>query len=539
MKRILVRALTAIIIATLFISCTACGLFDDGKVVVTITHAQGTVDVRVEKGGTVGVEQSYLPEKKGYDLLGWFDAEEGGTKYIDSKGKNVKTIEKKVTLYPQFEAQHFVLMLSAPNGTSGLTTTEFEVAYDDPLPDIPLNITLEHHTFNGWFTKENGGGKRVTTSSSVIPTLNKVTYDNFELDDQTRLFYFFADFSIEIHTVTLKFDGYPDETVEVPYGTPLSSVMYKTRNGDGYGVKSWSQTQGGNAFTDNITGNTTLYASDDWAPIITFDYQGGDFGGSWLVAYAGDDIVLPTPQKMYSKFMGWQDERGNSYTSTTMPNESKKLTATWQGVLVFDENGGTQVDDISEAPNTVIELPKPTKSGYVFAGWYGADGKQYAETKMPYEGMLLKAGWCEEKTTTITWLKDDEYKYIGDPYYFWYKSSNNNINLTGYHEVKLVITFECKHYSSSQPILGFDGFSNLVFGIYSEQTTNSEYALLPSKTYPHENVQSYREYEISATITIKNGVFYMAMDSTGAFGSLRVRRLKAEMTYPDLTTLQL
>ena len=540
MKRLIGIVLSAIFAVMLMASFAGCSLFDDGTKLVVITHSQGNQRIHVTKGDMLNVDGTNIPSKVGYDLVGWFDQEEGGTQYIDGNGKGIKAIEKAVTLTPRFEPKKFFLMLSAPKGTTGLAQTEYEIRYDSPLPDIPLNITLEHYTFNGWFTKENGGGVRVSTTTGIIPTLNKVTYDNFELDDQTRLLYLYADFDLQIHTVTLKFDGYPDETVEVPYGTPLSSVMYKTRNLDGFGVKSWSKTDGGAAFKGNITENTTLYANDGWAPIMTFDYSGGEYGSSWLVAEAGASIVLPIPQKAYSKFMGWDDESGHSYTSTTMPSTSKKLTATWQGILVFEENGGTQVADISEAANTVIELPKPTKSGYAFAGWYGPDGKQYTSNKMPYEGLLLRAGWCEEKTTSISWLSDNKTQYVGDPYFFWYKSNEgkNHIPLTGYHDIKLEISFECLHYSSPQPILGFDGFTNLVFGIFSEQTMNADYALLPSKTYPHENVQSYRKYEITANITVKDGTFYMAMNSTGTFGRLMIRNLKAVMTYPDISTLQ-
>ena len=77
-----------------------------------------------------------------------------------------------------------------------------------------------------------------------------------------------------------------------------------------------------------------------------------------------------------------------------------QLKAVWQAKLVFDENGGTEVDDISKPKGVSVSLPETTRDGYIFAGWY-VDETEYFTTSMPSESVLLKAGWYQVRTETV------------------------------------------------------------------------------------------------------------------------------------------
>ena len=54
---------------------------------------------------------------------------------------------------------------------------------------------------------------------------------------------------------------------------------------------------------------------------------------------------------------------GEEANITKMPADGAQLKAVWQAMLVFDENGGTEVKDISQEAGTAITLPTPEKEG--------------------------------------------------------------------------------------------------------------------------------------------------------------------------------
>lgn len=65
--------------------------------------------------------------------------------------------------------------------------------------------------------------------------------------------------------------------------------------------------------------------------------------------------------------------------------------------IVFDSNGGSKVDDIIITKNTTATLPKPTKEGYDFIGWFDEDAKRISASHVFTENMNLKAEWTEEE----------------------------------------------------------------------------------------------------------------------------------------------
>lgn len=410
-------ALAMVMLCSVFLS--GCGLFggdnnndDNNNTTPTEYTIQYTDDVGAHTiTVTDGVPYSLevIPERLGYDFLGLFDAEVGGTQYVSANGSSLApfTDKKNMVLFPQFAAKEYTVVLdyqgAAVTGQRSLT-----VKYDEKLPELPKNLSKEHSVFAGWYTEENCGGTQVADAYGLIPDKSTLNENLFDIEGAGEYLYLYAGFDVETFTVTFNFgSGIPSEEMEVEWNTPISEVIPEARNEQGQAVLSWSKTSSGEQiFTGNITDDTVLYAVE-WTPVIELDLNGGE-GKNAVIAREGATVALPTPVRENYKFLHWETMSGEEANITKMPANGAQLKAVWQAMLVFDENGGTEVNDISQEAGTAITLPTPEKEGFIFAGWYNANEEKYESKSMPSASIELKAGWYTVKTTTKVLLDGTE-----------------------------------------------------------------------------------------------------------------------------------
>lgn len=409
MKKMSKYLISFLVCAVMFSLC-ACGGNNGGQTetpdpqtyTIQYTDNTGIHSVEVESGKLFSITS--IPEKKGYEFVGLFDAEVGGTQYINAGGSSLAPFSdtKSVVLYPQFRAKEYTLILDY-QGAAVTGTRSMPVAYDSEISDLPLNLTLEHKNFQGWYTEPNRGGKQVADRFGVIPENRKVTEKVFDLSDPDRDIKLYAGFKGEEYTVTFYFteSGAPEE-MKVEYDTPISQVQVETRV-DGMGVLVWSKkrndTNKEQVFNGKVMGDMVLYAAE-YAPVIDFDSNGGN-DVNYIVARAGENITLPATTRANYKFMGWQTASGEVVDYKIMPSESVRLTAKWQAMIVFDTNGGTEVENVSEPQGTSITLPETEKDGYMFAGWYDGNGNKYESTAMPSVGVKLYAKYWKINKRTV------------------------------------------------------------------------------------------------------------------------------------------
>lgn len=130
----------------------------------------------------------------------------------------------------------------------------------------------------------------------------------------------------------------------------------------------------------------TLYAH--WTEIsyytVSFETNGGYYDGtrypSSQTVASNDSIRLSTPTKEGYTFGGWYTRSNFSSSSKVTdnyfhPEESCTLYAEWFIKVSFDLNGGKYggygyIEDMTCHDDFSIDLPTPTKSGYIFEGWY-------------------------------------------------------------------------------------------------------------------------------------------------------------------------
>lgn len=405
-----------VLIITMCMGLTACNLFNTGteskSYTIQYTDDFGLHELTVAEGNLYSLET--IPEREGYIFDGLFDAEVGGTQYVSAKGSALSafTDGKSIVLYPQFKAKEYTVILDY-QGAQVTGSHQITVAYGSSFPELPKNLALEHKEFSGWYTAENCGGVKVADEYGLIPVVSVLNKDNFDISKDT--IYLYAGFEDEMFDIICCFEaGMDTETVKVAYDTPVSQIVTQTRV-DGNAPLTWSKSQGGEVFNGKVTGEMVLYAVE-YAPVIELDSNGGNAVNP-VVARAGSTISLPTPTKDLAKFAYWEDMQGNRYDSATMPDKSISLKAVWQAKIVFDENGGTDVDDISETAGTTISLPTPEKEGFIFAGWYTLDGSKYSTDSMPVEGIMLYAKYYVTYTAqSKTLFTSDVKSFTSDVY---------------------------------------------------------------------------------------------------------------------------
>lgn len=399
------------VVLTAFVS--GCSLFgncggepDDG--IYTIQYFDGTETriIEVQSGQHYFID--ILPEKEGYDFMGLYDAETGGTQYISADGNSVApfTDGKDITLFPQFRAKEYTVILDY-GGAAVTGSRQFTVSYGSSLPELPNDLTLEHSEFSGWYTSPDNGGVQVADEYGLIPVVSVVNVDNFDLS--SGFIYLYAGFEAEKLTVVFDYcdRSITSDTMQIAYGTDIADVVPDGRNANGYAVLTWTAVADSDIpFTGQITESITLYAIE-WAPVIELDVNGGKTVPH-IVAVSGTSVSLPTPERENYRFIGWFDESGKEAEISVMPETSISYTAKWQAMLVFDENGGTEVDDISVAADMPVSLPVPERSGYIFAGWYDDKEERYTDTIMPETSIELKAGWYKAKKKDIVLRSDDD-----------------------------------------------------------------------------------------------------------------------------------
>ncbi len=503
---------------------------------IQYTDDAGSHQITVTAGMPYALD--VVPERTGYTFIGLFDAEVGGTQYVSSSGASLSpfTDGKNMVLFPRFIAKDYTVVLDY-QGATVTGERQLTVAYGSSLPELPKNLTLAHKEFVGWFTKANCEGVKVADAAGLIPLVSVLNEKNFNLSGEAVTLY--AGFEAEKFTVTCCFEpGMDSEDVEVEYDTPVSKIVPKTRV-DGKAPLTWSKTQGGEVWSGKVTDTMVLYAVE-YAPVIELDSNGGS-NVLAIVARAGSTVALPTPTKELAKFAYWEDMTGKKYTSTTMPSKSISLKAVWQAKIELDENGGSDVDDISVAAGDTITLPTPEKEGFVFAGWYTLDKEQFTSKTMPATGLKLKAGWYAEKVKIYgSGSKAGSSSYLG-------KGEENKQEAGWRQEWDLSeilpstgARIHIKYINNVWLQVGKGGKLILRQYYYDSNIIGNSYLLGYEGT--EVNTTSHREVTYETDLVMKSNTLYIcwyAKNIGTASDRVYFNRVSMEVTYPDTANLYL
>ncbi len=337
-----------------------------------------------------------------FELYTWFGAYAFETS-TSADGTNSTAgryvVAKLSNMYIKLErsqpANTYVVHFISDGGSMDYTSTRY-VPYNDPIGTLPT-ITRQHYTFDGWFTQN--GQTPITSSYVVSSDVN--LYAHFTPDSYT-ITYDNAGGIPANYTDTKSFNERLESLPQAPTKAHYTFGGWYTDNVN-YTEQVTTQTV--------VTGTVTYYAK--WIPdvqTITFDSQGGTPASytasvNYGEAIGASNMPSPNPTKADCLFGGWYTDNVNFTTAVdenTIVYGNDVYYARWlQGSSL---SVTFHLQDGDPLPNNPIyyaygdllgTLPTPTKTYYLFDGWYSDSDLTVAvsSTTPVYSDMDLYAKW--------------------------------------------------------------------------------------------------------------------------------------------------
>lgn len=159
-------------------------------------------------------------------------------------------------------------------------------------------------------------------------------------------------------------------------------------------------------YNEPIYADTQLYAKYEINKYtVEFNSNGGNTIANKQVDW-NTAVELPTPTRDGYGFDGWYLSDGTKYTNQPIKSNTT-LTARWyrnRFTVMFDTAGGLEVASQDVMLNDKVSPVTPVRNGYIFLGWYMANGVKY-ENQPVTDDMTLTAHW-EIKHYTVTFYVD-------------------------------------------------------------------------------------------------------------------------------------
>ncbi|MBS7286012.1 MAG: InlB B-repeat-containing protein [Kiritimatiellae bacterium] len=299
----------------------------------------------------------------------------------------------QLQLFAEFPVPVQVNQIGSVNGTVSLTSTSPGGTQVSTHLSSGQSATIKAVPNNGYqFQKWTiSVATKAGNKYSLSPTTAdyQIKYDDFNSSYGSIIsVQCTATFAAKEITVNFDAKGGTTKTISktVTYDSTYGELPTPERSG--YAFIGWYTAESGGtkieaSTTVSITSAQTLYAQ--WIAktyTVTFNANGGATStSSKEVTYASTYGNLPPPTRTGYTFAGWYTaENGGTKveaSSTVSIASAHTLYARWTAntyTVTFNANGGeTPTESKSVTYDaTYGDLPKPTRTGYTFAGWYTA-----------------------------------------------------------------------------------------------------------------------------------------------------------------------
>lgn len=339
------------------------------------------------------------PTREGYTFEGWYTESTFNNKV--TKINTGSTGEK--TFYAKWMKITYSIVYETYGGSLPSNAPSSYTVEDNVVLPTP---TREGYTFEGWYTSSTFNVK--VESYPVGTTGNKNLY---------------AKWTPITYAINYVLNGGVNSNSNPSTYTIEQSVSFVAPTREGYTFEGWYTdsfyTTQVTAISIGSTGSMTLCAK--WTITnytITYNLNGGVLPSNAPTQYTiNSSVALPTPTREGYTFAGWYTDSSFTNRLLSIPSGStgnKVLYAKWTLVyynINYNLNGGTNPSGYPANYNITqtITLPTPTKSGYLFSGWYTESTFVNRVTTIPSGSTGTKtyyAKWDEPESYTIDYVLD-------------------------------------------------------------------------------------------------------------------------------------
>ena len=341
------------------------------------------------------------PSKTGYTFDGWYTQSSGGTKV-----SNTYTPAGNVTLYAHWTNVNYTLTIN-PNGGIWNNTT----SNSTKTGTTNSTLSIANPTPKGYTVSFNSNG-----GNNVNSITSQRTFTNWSLSGPGSMSGTTYTFGAGNATLTA---NYNNGSITLPSATKA-----------GHKFKGWYSNGCGTTFIGNAgesytpTSNVTLKACYSYYAYILDVYPNGGtwngttektrieplanpkpsiYGNTDYTGKIGSTIDIPNPIPPSGYTVSFNTNGGSSISSITSTKSfngwNNSSPGTFSGTTYTYGEGSGYIT--ANYKNNSVNLPKPTKSGYTFGGWYTASsgGTKVNNTYTPTGNITLYAHWSANSYT--------------------------------------------------------------------------------------------------------------------------------------------
>lgn len=337
--------------------------------------------------------------KPGYMFKGWKDAS-GNIVTKDT------IVNDNLKLTAEWEIKKYTLTINPNGGTWNNTTSN-----STKTGTINSTLSIANPTPKGYTVSFNSNG-----GNNVKSITSQRTFKNWSLSG-----------SGSMSGTTYTF-GSGNATLTANYNN--GSITLPSATKAGHNFKGWYSNGCGTTFIGNAgesytpTSNVTLKACYTYYAYILDVYPNGGtwngttektrieplanpkpsiYGNTDYTGKIGSTIDIPNPIPPSGYTVSFNTNGGSSVSSITSTKSfngwNNSSPGTFSGTTYTYGEGSGYIT--ANYKNNSVNLPKPTKSGYTFVGWYTASsgGTKVNNTYTPTENITLYAHWSANSYT--------------------------------------------------------------------------------------------------------------------------------------------
>lgn len=392
--------------------------------------------------------QLIVPSKTGYTFIGWFDSPDGGTQYTNGEGVSLSVCPDSPSskLYAHWSLNYYTITYDCEQNVN---TDDMPVVYTVEDEDFILNSQSPREHYNFYWSVL--GTKVESFDTSIAQdVVVKGVWDPIN------------------YTITYNLDGgTANNRTTYNIETDTFSLVEPTKAG--YIFTGWTGSNG-NVPEKNVTISTdqlqNLSFTANWSIAgytITYELYGGVNALKNPATFTMyDNIQLKAAKKDYHTFVGWYLDPEFTKKITNINGYHKDLTLYACFVpdsftAIFDAKeghiahynitlvwgGNLQNEIISYKSGDTFypyELEVPSRSGYLFNGWYldSSFSTPLPETYTIASDTKLYAKWFKQSVSNAEELTLGDYRYTcyGDAsktVYFYVSPEHSGETVVSYY----------------------------------------------------------------------------------------------------------